>query len=33
MHRAYIEAGAQLIRTNTFAVNSMFFQQMKSKRC
>ena len=24
-HRAYIEAGAQLIRTNTFAVNSMFF--------
>ncbi len=25
IHRAYIEAGAQLIRTNTFAVNSMFF--------
>ena len=25
IHRAYIEAGARLIRTNTFAVNSMFF--------
>lgn len=25
IHRAYIEAGALLIRTNTFAVNSMFF--------
>ena len=25
IHRSYIEAGAQLIRTNTFAVNSMFF--------
>ena len=25
IHRAYIEPGAQLIRTNTFAVNSMFF--------
>lgn len=25
IHRAYIEAGAQLIRTNTFAVNTMFF--------
>lgn len=25
IHHAYIEAGAQLIRTNTFAVNSMFF--------
>ena len=25
IHRASIEAGAQLIRTNTFAVNSMFF--------
>ena len=25
IHRTYIEAGAQLIRTNTFAVNSMFF--------
>ena len=25
IHRAYREAGAQLIRTNTFAVNSMFF--------
>ena len=25
IHRAYIEAGAQLIRTNTFAVNSMLF--------
>lgn len=27
IHRAYIEAGAQLIRTNTFAVNSMFFAE------
>lgn len=25
IHCAYIKAGAQLIRTNTFAVNSMFF--------
>lgn len=25
IHRLYIEAGARLIRTNTFAVNSMFF--------
>ena len=25
IHRAYIEAGAQIIRTNSFAVNSMFF--------
>ena len=32
IHRAYIEAGAQLIRTNTFAVNSMFFSADEIER-
>lgn len=29
IHRAYIEAGARLIRTNTFAVNSVYFEDEK----
>ena len=33
IHRAYIEAGARLIRTNTFAVNSMFFSADEKKIC
>lgn len=28
IHRAYIESGARLIRTNTFAANGMFFEDM-----
>lgn len=31
IHRAYIEAGAQLIRTNTFAVNAMFFEKKEER--
>ncbi|MBS4931421.1 MAG: homocysteine S-methyltransferase family protein, partial [Clostridiales bacterium] len=32
IHRSYIEKGAMLIRTNTFAVNHVFFPKREEMR-